>query len=172
MSTFIKKLATLTSIALFSTSLLAAPPWADEDEDELETQVENYNESTPATMDDTPSTTEAVDDAVELSPIADAVESGEPIATKSTPEAQAPAPTATVVTRQSGDVMQMPVATPAPVRLLDFPRRGMTTNKVENELGRPSEIIPAIGQPPISRWVYDDRIVYFEFSSVIHVVAK
>ena len=74
----------------------------------------------------------------------------------------------TVVTQTQGDVLAQPVAT----RFLDFPRRGMSTDKVQNELGRPGEIIPAIGEPPISRWVYDDRIVYFEFSSVIHVVAR
>ena len=59
-----------------------------------------------------------------------------------------------------------------PVQVLNFPTRGMSTGKVENELGKPIEIIPAVGQPPISRWVYNDRTVYFEFSSVIHVVAK
>ncbi len=59
-----------------------------------------------------------------------------------------------------------------PVNLLSFPTRGMSTGKVENELGRPSEIIAAVGTPPISRWIYNDRTVYFEYSSVIHVVAK
>ena len=49
----------------------------------------------------------------------------------------------------------------------DYPR--FNALKVENELGRPTEIIPAVGEPPISRWVYDDRVVYFERSSVIHV---
>lgn len=85
-------------------------------------------------------------------------------------------------TQTSGDVLNMPAAESAtgtsaevvaePVRQLDFPRRGMTEDKVQNELGRPAEIIPPIGQPPITRWVYDDRVVYFEYSSVIHVVAK
>jgi len=59
-----------------------------------------------------------------------------------------------------------------PVQVLDFPTRGMSAGKVENELGKPVEVISAVGQPPISRWVYNDRTVYFEFSSVIHVVAK
>jgi len=58
------------------------------------------------------------------------------------------------------------------VRVLDFPRRGMSTDKVKNELGQPGEIISGIGQPPISRWIYDDRTVYFEYSTVLHVVAK
>ena len=82
-------------------------------------------------------------------------------------------------TRTSGDVMNMPqaevqamVAEPELMKKLDFPRRGMKQEKVQQQLGRPIEIIPAVGKPPISRWVYDDRIVYFEYTSVIHVVAR
>ena len=85
----------------------------------------------------------------------------------------------TTETRTSGDVMNMPqaedqsmVAEPELMKKLDFPRRGMKQDKVEAEMGRPIEIIPAVGKPPISRWVYDDRIVYFEYASVIHVVAR
>ena len=80
------------------------------------------------------------------------------------------------VTEQNGDALGMPTEQQetkvVAVQTLDFPRRGMTQDKVQNELGRPLEIVPAVGKPPISRWVYDDRIVYFEYSSVIHVVAK
>ena len=101
-------------------------------------------------------------------------------------EEPAPEPEPEVITEteSSGDVLSMPAAEPsepAPqtteavaqtVRTVDFPRRGMSQDKVQNELGRPIEIVPAVGTPPISRWVYDDRIIYFEYSSVIHVVAK
>jgi hypothetical protein len=89
-------------------------------------------------------------------------------------EDRAPEPEAQAVEEtQSGDVLSMPVETQAKtVRQLDFPRRGMTEDKVQNELGRPLEIVPAIGTPPIGRWVYNDRIVYFEHSTVLHVVAK
>ena len=91
--------------------------------------------------------------------------------------ADEPAPqTEQVVT---GDTLTMPEAEPEtveavaqPVRTVDFPRRGMTQDKVQNELGRPVEIVPPVGQPPITRWVYEDRVVFFEYSSVIHVVAK
>ena len=80
------------------------------------------------------------------------------------------------VTEQNGDVLGMPAEQPVTqivtVPTLDFPKRGMSQEKVQNELGRPVEIVPAVGKPPISRWVYDDRIVYFEYNSVIHVVAK
>ena len=86
-----------------------------------------------------------------------------------------PATTVRTETQTTGDVMTMPEsveAQPQAVRKLDFPRRGMSQDKVQNELGRPLEIVPAVGQPPITRWVYNDRVVYFEYSSVIHVVAK
>ena len=74
----------------------------------------------------------------------------------------------TVVETQ-GDIVQIPANS---VRHLDFPRRGMSQDKVQNELGRPIEIVPAVGKPPISQWIYHDRKVYFEYSTVIHVVAK
>lgn len=83
----------------------------------------------------------------------------------------APAPAPVMQQKQSGDVLNMQ-AKPMMVKTLDFPRRGMTQDKVQNELGRPLEIVPAIGKPPITRWVYSDRIVYFEYSSVVHVVAR
>ena len=88
------------------------------------------------------------------------------------------ASSARIETRTSGDVLDMSVtqspaeAVAQPVKQLEFPRRGMSQDKVQNELGRPIEIIPPVGEPPISRWVYDDRVVYFEYSSVVHVVAK
>ena len=71
--------------------------------------------------------------------------------------------------KTSGDILSTPASG---LHLLDFPRRGMSTDKVQNELGRPADIIPAVGTPPITRWIYNDRVVFFEGSSVIHVVAK
>ena len=72
---------------------------------------------------------------------------------------------------QSSTAIEVQPGEELAVRLLDFPRRGMSMDKVQNELGRPSQIAPAVGQPPITTWVYDDRNVYFEYSTVIHVVA-
>ena len=84
-----------------------------------------------------------------------------------------PAEQATKNTRavQSGTVLDDTSQVMA-VRKLDFPRRGMSEDKVRNELGQPVEIKPAVGKPPISQWLYDDRIIYFEFSNVVHVVAR
>ena len=58
------------------------------------------------------------------------------------------------------------------IKLLDFPRRGMTMDKVQNEYGQPAAVSDSVGQPPITSWVYNDRVVYFEYSTVLHVVAR
>ena len=160
--------ASLLLLAIFSTSSIASSPWAVEEAeaaDEEDSQpVVIQQDSRPATMDmdDEPMPESAMPEPAMVEPMQEVTSSQyvePPVA----------------ITEQQGDVLSVPQNTQAQaigVRILDFPRRGMSTSKVENELGRPAEIIPAIGQPPISRWVYDDRVVYFERSTVIHVVAK
>ena len=71
----------------------------------------------------------------------------------------------------TGDVIELQAGDTLPVSIIDFPRRGMTMDKVKNELGQPLEISDTIGEPPITSWTYKDRVVYFEYSSVVHVVA-
>jgi hypothetical protein len=53
----------------------------------------------------------------------------------------------------------------------DVPSRGLTMAQVEQRFGAPSNRIAAIGQPPITRWVYPSFVVYFEHNLVIHAVA-
>lgn len=72
----------------------------------------------------------------------------------------------------TGDALEIQPGETLPVRVLDFPRRGMSMSKVQNELGQPSEISETVGKPPITSWIYTDRIVYFENSNVIHVVTN
>ena len=164
MSKFTLKTASLLCMVLFSVSSWAQPPWAEEEASAVDTATsEAMPEAMPEEMDEAddgrPAAMEESDEAAEAMP-------------ETMPEA---ASETVVVTEQSGDVLSMQQsqqAEPIGVRILEFPRRGMSTQKGENELGRPTEIIPAVGQPPISRWVYDDRVVYFERSTVIHVVAK
>jgi hypothetical protein len=48
------------------------------------------------------------------------------------------------------------------------PGRGLTKQQVESSFGSPLEKKPAVGEPPISRWVYDKYTVYFEHEYVIH----
>jgi hypothetical protein len=54
---------------------------------------------------------------------------------------------------------------------LSLPIRGMSMTKVEGSFGAPAERYAAVGQPPISRWVYPSFIVYFEYDHVVHTVA-
>ena len=77
----------------------------------------------------------------------------------------------------SGDVIQLPAKEIQPgetikIQLLDYPRRGMTMDRVQNEYGQPIAISDSVGKPPITRWTYNDRIVFFEYSTVLHVVAR
>ncbi len=51
------------------------------------------------------------------------------------------------------------------------PRSGMSMDQVQAEFGSPNQQVPAVGEPPISRWVYGAYTVYFENSHVIHSVA-
>jgi hypothetical protein len=51
-----------------------------------------------------------------------------------------------------------------------MPHRGMTMEQVKQSFGEPAKIIAPVGKPPISRWVYDGFIVYFEDSYVIHAL--
>ena len=50
------------------------------------------------------------------------------------------------------------------------PRRGMTMSQVANKFGAPVTKVPAVGNPPISRWEYPGFVVYFEADHVIHSV--
>ena len=77
-----------------------------------------------------------------------------------------------VVRHVTGDVLEMQPGDTIIITPLDFPRRGMSMDKVQNELGRPVDISPTVGEPPISSWTYADRVVFFEHSRVIHVVEK
>lgn len=165
MTNYTLKSAGLIIITLFSTQVMANSPWADDTESEkVVTEEPVSNESMPLQQheNDNPVMHDETVEPVGL------VQTDTEEVHETEPAPEAAMETETV---QQGDVLNE-TSQVAAVRLLDFPRRGMTTDKVENELGRPGEIIPSVGQPPISRWVYDDRTVYFEYSSVIHVVAK
>ena len=50
------------------------------------------------------------------------------------------------------------------------PERGMKMDQVEANYGNPLRVNPAIGEPPITSWVYDKYTVYFEHEYVIHAV--
>lgn len=50
------------------------------------------------------------------------------------------------------------------------PGRGMSMAQVEARFGAPDKKIPAVGKPPISRWIYNNYTVYFEYNLVIDSV--
>lgn len=80
-------------------------------------------------------------------------------------------------TAANGDVVQVPPATPEAAATesapqMELPSRGMNMQQVEAHFGAPLEKVPAVGKPPISRWIYTDYTVYFEHQYVIHSVPK
>ena len=55
-------------------------------------------------------------------------------------------------------------------QLPSMPPRGVTKAEVRQRLGEPRRRVAAVGDPPISRWVYDQFTVYFEYDRVLHSV--
>lgn len=54
--------------------------------------------------------------------------------------------------------------------MVDMPAKGMSKERVRSLFGAPLEEIPPTGQPPISRWKYQEFTVYFDNNTVIHCV--
>lgn len=54
--------------------------------------------------------------------------------------------------------------------LRDLPGNGMSMVEVERRFGQPLERRAPVGEPPITRWVYDDYSVFFEHQLVIESV--
>lgn len=151
-------IALLALLSLISGASLAKSPW-----DKSSATTEIAPEESAAAE---PAIVEPIEPMVEEPAPAEPVAATEPVATDSIE-----------VIETTGDVLAMPQQAEnqndtSSVYLLDFPRRGMDQEKVQSELGAPVEIKSAVGQPPITRWIYNDRVVYFERSTVLHVVAR
>ena len=52
------------------------------------------------------------------------------------------------------------------------PTRAMTMDEVKNQFGPPLEVYEPVGDPPITRWVYEKFVVHFEHQYVIEAVVK
>lgn len=72
----------------------------------------------------------------------------------------------------SADTLLIEGLNQSKVSAQERPKRGMSMKAVESTWGQPSAKRNAIGEPPITRWEYSSFIVYFEYSHVIHAVAK
>lgn len=74
----------------------------------------------------------------------------------------------------TAEVLKVP--RPAPVSQsgaavnVSMPARGMRMDDVEAKFGKPAEKLPAVGDPPITRWAYPEYTVYFEADTVLHSV--
>ena len=53
---------------------------------------------------------------------------------------------------------------------IELPLRGISKEQVRARFGEPEGEVPAVGDPPISRWIYPDFVVYFEYDTVLHSV--
>jgi hypothetical protein len=103
----------------------------------------------------------------EAVPEGEAPEAAAPAAPETADEAAAPE------TEPPSGVIEMPQEGAPPERPsvdIHMPVKGMTMAEVETTFGAPQTKLPAVGKPPITRWVYADYTVYFEYSEVIHTV--
>ncbi|MGB5201784.1 MAG: hypothetical protein WBN68_19655 [Sedimenticolaceae bacterium] len=50
------------------------------------------------------------------------------------------------------------------------PSRGASMPQVKAKYGEPEAVKGAVGEPPITRWVYPNYTVYFEHQKVVDVV--
>ncbi|HVA55802.1 MAG TPA: hypothetical protein VNI53_08440 [Gammaproteobacteria bacterium] len=86
--------------------------------------------------------------------------------------ATAVAPTSTAPTPTTASMPVQPNNGPS------LPIRGMNMENVEHIFGAPQEKLAAVPDPgsklhpPITRWVYPNYVVYFEYNVVIHTVLK
>lgn len=55
---------------------------------------------------------------------------------------------------------------------VQLPGRAMSMETVQKRFGEPTTKYPAVGQPPITKWVYEKFTVYFESEYVIHAVVN
>jgi len=63
-------------------------------------------------------------------------------------------------------------ATEATEFSVQLPGRGMSMEMVQNRFGEAKEKFSAVGEPPITKWVYNSFTVYFESEFVIHAVVN
>ncbi|NCF09128.1 MAG: hypothetical protein GWP66_00435 [Gammaproteobacteria bacterium] len=70
---------------------------------------------------------------------------------------------------QSTATQQGPSATEPMVSVI-VPGNGMSMDQVAQRFGEPKEKVSSVGEPPISRWVYEGYTVFFEHDLVLHSV--
>lgn len=88
------------------------------------------------------------------------------------PETEAPAQSETSPMSESSPETGAPTEVTMPTEMAPttLPGRGMHMEQVETRFGTPAEKHEAVGEPPITRWVYSGFTVYFEHDIVLHAV--
>ena len=72
-------------------------------------------------------------------------------------------------TATNAQTIQIPVGQQAQDKQsIARPRAGMKQDQVRNTFGNPVEWTNPVGEPPISKWIYQDFIVVFEYDQVLH----
>ncbi len=72
----------------------------------------------------------------------------------------------------SAETILIPAGRQGEETVTNLPARGTLKSEVRRILGDPVRTGPAVGEPPISSWEYEDFTVYFEYDHVIHAVKK
>lgn len=72
--------------------------------------------------------------------------------------------------QSQADTLQIPISQQGVESSMQLPLFGNSQQQVVSSYGEPSKRHPSIGQPPITRWDYDDFSVYFEYKTVINSV--
>lgn len=69
------------------------------------------------------------------------------------------------------EVIQIPLSQQGDSQLAR-PSKGMSKAEVEKKFGAPESSQGPVGEPPITRWIYPDFVVMFEYDHVVHAVLK
>ena len=72
----------------------------------------------------------------------------------------------------SAEQINLPTTEASSEYSIQLPGRGMSMENVRNRFGEAMSTVPAVGEPPITKWVYKDFTVYFESEFVIHAVVN
>ncbi|SFM35171.1 hypothetical protein SAMN05421721_103157 [Ectothiorhodospira mobilis] len=70
------------------------------------------------------------------------------------------------------DILRLPEGQRQVIQAPWTPPRGMDRDTVLRRYGEPQSRQPAVGDPPISRWVYPGFTVVFEGRYVLHTVVQ
>ena len=151
----------------FFASLLLSPGFAFADRPAMD-----IDEGTPLPPPGSMSETTGIDTSSAPTAVPDQQEEFRPEASAQPKAAPAEKPMTTTIETKTGDAVDIKPGETLSIDHLGFPRRGMSMDQVKAKLGQPVKVDPAVGKPPITRWIYNDRTVYFERSTVIHVVAN